>query len=72
MLVGDTLLPGARALNGRGDSVAATIFWSSLDTAVIVVLDSETGATLGKAAGTGRLQARTGALRSNPQNIFVQ
>jgi len=69
--VGDTLHPGARALNGRGDSVAAQIFWSSLDTAIVSVVDSATGATLGKAVGTGRLQARFGGLRSNPQNLAV-
>jgi hypothetical protein len=72
MVVGDHLFPGARALNGRGDSVAAEIFWSSLDTAVIAVLDSATGETLGKTAGTGRLQARTGPLRSNPQSVIVR
>ena len=70
--VGDTLRPSARALNGRGDSVAAEIFWSSLDTAIIAVLDSATGKTLGKAVGTGRLQARTGPLRSNPQSVIVR
>lgn len=70
--VGDTLHPSARALNGRGDSVQAEIFWSSLDTAIIAVLDSADGRTLGKAAGTGRLQARTGALRSNPQSVIVR
>jgi hypothetical protein len=69
--VGDMLHPEARALNGRGDSVAALIFWSSLDTAIVSVVDSATGATLGKAVGTGRLQARFGSLRSNPQNLFV-
>jgi len=69
--VGDTLRPSARALNGRGDSVAAQIYWSSLDTAIVPVVDSGTGATFAKAAGTGRLQARTGALRSNPQTIVV-
>jgi hypothetical protein len=69
--VGDTLRPGARALNGRGDSVAAQIFWSSLDTAIVSVVDSTTGVTLAKAIGTGRLQARFGSLRSNPQNVFV-
>jgi hypothetical protein len=67
-----TLLPSARALNGRGDSVTAEIFWSSLDTAIIAVLDSATGETLGRAVGTGRLQARTGALRSNPQSVIVR
>jgi hypothetical protein len=69
--VGDTLRPGARALNGRGDSVAAQIFWSSLDTGIVAVVDSGTGVTFAKAAGTGRLQARFGSLRSNPQNVFV-
>ena len=69
--VGDTLHPEARALNGRGDSVAAQVFWSSLDTAIVSVVDSATGATLAKAVGTGRLQARFGSLRSNPQNVFV-
>lgn len=72
VVVGDTLHPSARALNGRGDSVPAVIFWSSLDTAIIAVLDSTDGRTLGKAAGTGRLQARTGALRSNPQSVIVR
>ena len=69
--IGDTLHPGARALNGRGDSVAAQIFWSSLDTAIVSVVDSATGVTFAKAAGTGRLQARFGTLRSNPQNVLV-
>lgn len=70
--VGDTLRPSARALNGRGDSVAAQIFWASLDTAIIVVVDSTDGRTYGRAPGTGRLQARTGALRSNPQGVIVR
>lgn len=72
VIVGSTITPSARALNGRGDSVGADIFWSALDTAIIAVLDSTTGVTLGKTVGTGRLQARTGALRSNPQTITVQ
>jgi len=71
MEVGDTLHPSARALNGRGDSVAAQIFWSSLDSGVIAVVDSTTGAALGKTTGTGRLQARFGGFRSNAQNVFV-
>ena len=69
--VGDTLYPGARALNGRGDSVPAQIYWSSLDTAITPVVDSGTGATFAKAVGTGRLQARAGSLRSNPENVLV-
>jgi hypothetical protein len=69
--VGDTLFPSGRALNGRGDSVAADIRWSALDTAIIDV-DSVTGATVGKVAGIGRLQARVENLRSNPLPVTVQ
>jgi len=70
--IGDTLHPRARALNGHGDSVAAAIVWSSLDTALVAVVDSTTGATLGKNQGVGRIQARVGNLRSNPLSIRVQ
>lgn len=69
--VGDTLHPEARALNGRGDTVPAQVYWTSLDTAFVTVQDSATGASFAKAVGTGRLQARFGGLRSNPQNVFV-
>ncbi len=69
--VTDTLRPIAHALNGHGDSVAADIFWVSLDTAVIAVVDSTTGETLGKTVGTGRLQASVGLLRSNPLSVAV-
>ena len=69
--VTDSFFPSARGLNGNGDSVAATFFWSSLDTAVIAVLDSTTGVSLGKKVGTGRLQARVDELRSSPQPIQV-
>lgn len=72
IVVGETFLARGRALNGRGDSVAAAIFWSSLDTAIVVVLDSVAGETYGKAAGSGRLQARVGALRSNAQSVIVR
>jgi hypothetical protein len=70
--VADTIYALGRALNGRGDSVAAEIIWSSLDPAILVVADSTTGKTYGKAVGTGRLQARVGALRSNPQSVIVR
>jgi hypothetical protein len=69
--VGDTLHPRARALNGRGDSTAATFAWSALDTSLQVV-DSLTGATLGRFVGSGRLVARAGTLRSNPVTIAVR
>src|SRR5207245_9001396 len=70
--VGDTLQPQARALDGQGDSVAATITWATLDTAILSVVDSAAGTTVGKAAGIGRVQARVGNLRSNPLNVTVQ
>jgi hypothetical protein len=68
--VGDTLQPAARALNGRGDPVTGQIYWNSLDTG-LVVLDSASGLSYGKAVGTARLQARVPGLRSNPENVFV-
>lgn len=68
--VGDTLHPRARALNGRGDSADATFTWSALDTTLQVV-DPLTGATLGRFAGTGRLVASSGTLRSSPVPITV-
>jgi hypothetical protein len=79
----DTFRPRAIALNAAGDSVQSDMFWASLDTAVIIVLDSTTGVSvprilfdsltnLPRAAGSsGRLQARTATLRSNPQAIQV-
>jgi hypothetical protein len=68
---GDTLYPRARALNGRGDSVEATVTWATLDTAILEV-DGTTGAARGKATGTGRIQARVGNLPSNPIAVIVQ
>jgi len=62
-----TLVPHARALDGHLDSVPATFIWSTLDTAVLTVLDSTTGRTVVNHAGnTGRLLVRTGSMFSNP------
>jgi len=69
--VTDSFFPSARGLNGNGDSIAATVFWSSLDTAIIKVPDSTLGMAIGDSVGTGRLQARIDALRSNPQPVAV-
>ena len=69
--VTDTFRPKGRALNGLGDSVQAQLYWYSLDTTIMVVLDSTTGVTLPKIVGSGRLQARTGKLFSNPQTVAV-
>lgn len=65
----DTLRPHARALDGRGDSVAATIYWATLDTAFLFVVDSASGETVAKKPGSGRLQARVGNLRSTTLTI---
>lgn len=67
----DTIVPRARALNGHGDSVTATIVWGTLD-ATLSVLDTLTGATLGVYPGTGRLQARVGALRSQLLTVTIR
>lgn len=69
--VGDTVHPHAVALDGRGDSTAAAIVWAALDTTLQVV-DSASGATVGRSAGTGRLVARAGALVSNPAVVTIQ
>lgn len=70
--VTDTFRPTGRALNGLGDSVGGQqLYWTSLDTAIIAVLDSTTGATITKSVGVGRLLARVGNLLSNPQNVTV-
>ena len=70
---GDTIVPRARALNGYGDSVAATIVWATLDTASLLVLDTLTGASLGKRpANAARLQARVGALVSQALVLAVR
>ena len=69
--MGDTLRPRARAINGRGDSTAATFVWSTLDTTLQIV-DSLTGVTLGRFVGPGRLVARAGGLRSNTVSITVR
>jgi hypothetical protein len=62
----DTLRPRARALNGRGDSVAATILWVTLDTARLTVVNETTGKLVGRQPGAdARVQARAGNLRSN-------
>ena len=57
-------------MNARGDSTAATLVWSALDTTIRVV-DSTTGAAVGVFAGPGRLVARAGALSSNPAVVNV-
>lgn len=66
----DTLRPHGRALNGRGDSTAAQIIWTALDTNLQVV-DSLTGVMFARVVGRALIQARVGALPSNPVTITV-
>ena len=68
----DTLRPQGRALDGRGDAVSANIVWATVDVAAVLeVVDSTTGVTAAEQPGTGHLQARAGALRSNLLTIRV-
>ena len=69
--VTDTFRPRAIALNAVGDSVQANVVWSSLDTAALAVVDIATGASLAKAIGSARLQARTDRLISNTQLVTI-
>lgn len=66
----DTFQVHARGLNSVGDSVAGPVFWSSLDS-LIVVLDSTTGVAVAQKVGNGLVQARVGGLRSNPQTVTI-
>ena len=67
----DTLRPRAFALDGRGDSVAATILWATLDTALLKVVSETTGVMVAKQPSPtpARIQARVGDFRSNPIEI---
>jgi len=69
----DSITPHARLLDGRGDSVAATIVWSlpdSADTVALTLLDTTTGRiTVNHAGLTGRLLASAGTFVSNPVSI---
>jgi hypothetical protein len=60
---GDTIQLQARALDADGDSVGATIVWITPDTTI--ALDSTGLLTTDTTAGTGRVQARVGNLRSD-------
>lgn len=61
----DTLQLRARALNAAGDSVAAAIFWRTLDDTVLTLVDSIGVVTTARTSGTARVQARVGSLRSD-------
>jgi len=67
---GDTLPLLARALDANGDSVAATIVWSTPDTTLIV--DPTGRVTTLLTSGTGRVQAANGSLRSDLFTIQIR
>jgi hypothetical protein len=69
--VNDTLRAHASAANARGDTVPATIVWTSFDTTVLAVVDTALGVFVGRKVGTANLQARNDSLRSNPIPIHV-
>jgi hypothetical protein len=60
---GDTVQLRARALNASGDSIEADIVWLSPDSTISV--DSSGRLTTDTTAGSGRVQARVGSLRSD-------
>jgi hypothetical protein len=69
--VTDTLQAHATAANARGDTVPATVVWTSFDTTVLALADSTAGAFVGRQVGATSIQARSGNLRSNPVPIRV-
>lgn len=67
----DTIQLRARALDADGDSVDAEIVWITPDTSIIS-LDSTGLLTTDTTAGTGRVQARVGTLRSNLETFTIR
>jgi len=60
-------------VDGHGDSVAATVLWATLDTALLTVVNDTTGVMVGKQASAtpARIEARVENLFSNPTPIRV-
>ena len=73
--VADTLRAHASAANARGDTVPATLVWTSFDTTILALPDSTAGVFVGRKVGLTNIQARTtrtaDSLRSNPIPIHV-
>jgi len=64
----DTLHLHAVALDGRGDSVPATILWATFDAALLTVVNDTSGVMVARAgsATPARIQASVGDLPSDP------
>ena len=70
--LGQSLTLRARARNLQGDSVAATVYWRTPDTA-LVALDTTTGVVVARASsGSARIQAHVGTLISNVITITLR
>jgi hypothetical protein len=67
---GDTLALRARALNEKGDSVAATFVWLTPDNTL--TLDPAGLVTTSLTTGTGRVQASVGSLRSDLVTLAIR
>lgn len=66
----DTIALRAHALNLQGDSVAAVITWVAADTLVLVT--GGDSLTTAYTSGTGKVQARSGSLRSELVSYTVR
>lgn len=67
---GDTVQLRARALNAAGDSIDASITWLSPDSTISV--DSSGRLSTDTTAGSGRVQARAGSLRSDLATFIIR
>jgi hypothetical protein len=67
----DTLRARALLQTAGGDTSGAPVYWESLDTTILAVLDSTTGLYAGVLPGATDLEAWSGNLRSAPIPIIV-
>jgi hypothetical protein len=73
VFVGDTLRLAARALNAAGNLVTEVeISWAVVDTGVVAFDLSRSGLVTARVQGTGRVQASTGTLRSDPITVTIK
>lgn len=68
----DTLVLRARALDENGDSVAAQVYWRTLDDTLVTLVDSVGIVTTSRTAGAPRLQAHVGSLRSEIVTLTIR
>ena len=68
----DTLTLLAQALDENGDSVAATVYWRTLDDTLVTLVDSIGIVTTSRTSGLPRLQAHVGSLRSDIVTLTIR